>query len=131
MVKKWITMIALSIILVAGCVIESIYINRSFNWLINSLETLQIELRENKEKCDTEELIYDANQVHIKWGEKTKVLKCLIWHSGVKDVETGLARVAVYVEENDYKEASAELASLIDYCAHYLDDFHISVENVF
>ena len=128
MVKKW---IALSIILVAGCVIESIYINRSFNWLINSLETLQIELRENKEKCDTEELIYDANQVHIKWGEKTKVLKCLIWHSGVKDVETGLARVAVYVEENDYKEASAELASLIDYCAHYLDDFHISVENVF
>lgn len=131
MVKKWITMITLATILLAGCIIESIYINRSFNWLINSLETLQIELRENKEKCDTDELIYDANQVHIKWGEKTKVLKCLIWHSGVKDIETGLARVAVYVEENDYKEAAAELSSLIDYCAHYLDDFHISVENVF
>lgn len=131
MVKKWITMITLATILLAGCIIESIYINKSFNWLINSLETLQIELRENKEKCDTDELIYDANQVHIKWSEKTKVLKCLIWHSGVKDIETGLARVAVYIEENDYKEAAAELSSLIDYCAHYLDDFHISIENVF
>lgn len=131
MVKKWITMIILSIILVAGCILESIYINKSFNWLINSLETLQIDLMENKEKCDTEELIYSANQVHIKWSEKTKVLKCLIWHSGVKDVEIGLARAIVYIEENDYKEAYAEVASLIDYCAHYLDDFCISPENVF
>ena len=131
MVKKWITMITLFVVLITSCIVESLYINKSFNWLINSLETLQIELKENKEKCDTVELIYNANQVHIKWGEKTKVLKCLIWHSGIKDVETGLARVAVYVEENDYKEASAELASLIDYCAHYLDDFHLSVENIF
>ena len=69
--------------------------------------------------------------MHIEWDKKTRVLKCLIWHSGVKDVETGLARVSIYVEENDYKEAAAELASLIDYCAHYLDDFHLSVENIF
>jgi hypothetical protein len=55
MVKKWIIMSILAIILVTGCVFESKYINSSMNGLINSLETLQIELAENKDKIDTEE----------------------------------------------------------------------------
>ena len=130
MVKKWIVMITLTIVLVVGCILESNYINKSFNWLINSLETLQIELTENKEKIDTDELVKKAYGVHENWHKKVKVLKCLIWHTWIKDVEIGLARIAVYVEEDDYTEAYAELASLIDYCAHYSDDFRISAENI-
>ena len=131
MVKKWIIMISLSIFLIAGCIIESVYVNKSFNALINNLESLQIELAENKENCDSEELIDKAYKIHNEWDKKTKVLKCLIWHSGIKDVEVGMARICVYVEENNYTEAYAEIASLIDYCAHYLDDFSISAENIF
>ena len=131
MVKKWITMIILSIILIVGCIIESIYVNRTFNWLINSLETIQIEITENKEHCDTDELIHKTYDLHDKWHKKTKILKCIIWHTGIKDVEIGLARIAVYIQENDFTEAYAEIASLIDYCAHYLDDFCISTENIF
>ena len=130
MVKKWILMIVLAIALTLGCIFESKFINKSFNWLINSLETLQIELTENKEKIDTEELIHDAYAVHENWHKKVSPLKTIIWHSWIKDIEIGLARIAVYVEENDYTEAYAELAALIDYCAHYLDDFQISLENV-
>ena len=44
MVKKWVVMIVLAISLVLGCVFESKYIHKSFSGLINSLETLQIEL---------------------------------------------------------------------------------------
>lgn len=50
MVRKWIIMIVLSVILVFGCIFESTYVNRSFDWLINSLETIQIELAESKDK---------------------------------------------------------------------------------
>ena len=59
------------------------------------------------------------------------MLKCLIWHTGIKDVEIGLARISVYIEENDYTEASAEVLSLVDYLTHYSDDFRISWENIF
>lgn len=131
MVKRWITMICLTIILVAGCIFESSYVNRSFDWLINSLETVQIELTENKDKIDTEKFIDDVYDLHNQWHKKVKLLKCLIWHTNIKDVEIGLARISVYVEENNYTEAYAELASLIDFCAHYLDDFRISTENIF
>ena len=49
----------------------------------------------------------------------------------IKDVEIGLARISVYIEENNYTEAYAEIAALIDFSAHYLDDFRISSENIF
>ncbi len=131
MVKKWIIMLVLSASLIGGCVVESGYVHDSFKWLINSLETLQIELTETSEKIDTEENLKFAYEIHEDWHKKVKILKCLVWHSGIKDVEIGLARIAVYVKENDYKEASAEIAGLIDYLAHYLDDFSVSVENIF
>ena len=124
-------MILLSIILVVGCVFESVFVNKSFDWLINSLETLQIELTENKESIDDEKFVNDIYNLHNSWHKKVKVLKCLIWHTNIKDVEIGLARISVYIEENNYTEAYAEIAALIDFSAHYLDDFRISTENIF
>ena len=117
--------------LIAGCIIESLYVNKSFEWLINSLESLQITITENKEKIDSEEIVKTSHEIHEEWHKRVKVLKCLIWHTGIKDVETGFARISVYIEENDYTEAYAEIATLIDYTAHYLDDFRISVDNIF
>ena len=124
-------MISLSIILIVGCLIESIYVNKSFNWLINSLESFQIEIKENKDKIDTELLIDEIYQIHNKWNKKVKILKCVIWHTNIKDVEIGLARISVYVEENNYTEAYAEIAALIDFSGHYIEDFSISTENIF
>ncbi len=131
MVKKWIIMISLLIVMIVGCIIETNYVNSSFKWLINSLETLQIEITEQKENIDDEKFVSLAYEIHDHWNQKVKILKCLIWHSGIKDVEIGLARIAVYVKENNYTEASAEIGALIDYLAHYLDDFVVSTENIF
>lgn len=130
MVKKWVTMILLTSILVVGCYFESRYIHNSFGGLINTLETFQIELTENKEKIDTEEFIAKAYDIHNDWHSKLGGLKCLIWHTGLKDIEVSLAKISTYISENDYTESYAELASLIDYIAHYLDDFKISAENI-
>jgi len=130
MVKKWIVMISLSSILIIGCIYETKYINKSFENLINSLETLQIEITENKDKIDTDYLIEKSYNLHESWHKKIKNIKCIIWHTGVKDIEVGFARIAAFVEENEYTDAYAEIASLIDYIAHYLDDFKISIENI-
>lgn len=131
MIKKWIFMVSLLVALIVGCYFESKFINSSFNWLINSLETLQNEITENKENTDLDELVAKSYKIHNDWHKRIGVLKGLIWHTGIKDVEIGLARISVYIEENEYTEAFAETASLIDYLAHYLDDFKISAENIF
>ena len=130
MVKKWVIMIILSIVLILGCILESNYVNDSFKKLVNDLEMLQIELNENKDNIDKEELINRSYKIHEEWHDKVELLKSLIWHTGIKDVEIGLARISVYIKENDYTEASAEIASLIDYVEHYSEDFVITWENV-
>lgn len=131
MVKKWVIMICLTLVLIFGCIVESIYVNGAFDKLVNELEMIQIELTENQEKIDSEYFIKKSNNIHMRWHKKVKVLKCLIWHTGIKDVEVGLARISVYISENDYTEASAEIFALIDYLGHYSDDFSISWENIF
>ena len=59
------------------------------------------------------------------------MLKALIWHTGIKDIEVGLARIKIYTMQNDFKEASSELEGLIDYVEHYKEDFTLSLENLF
>ena len=130
MVKRWIFVFIIIVILSCGCVMESKFLNKSFSSLINSLETLQIDLAESKDDIDDEKFIKQAHSVHEEWHKNLKVLKCLIWHAWVKDIEIGLARIAVYVSENNYTEAYAEIAALIDYASHYIKDFKISLENV-
>ena len=131
MVKKWIIMISLIVILIVGCILESTYVNKSFDNLIERLETFQIKLDKNKENIDLDDNIFESKQIHNEWHERVDLLKCLIWHTGIKDIEVGLARISIYIEENDYTEASAEISSLVDYLKHYSSDFDISWENIF
>ena len=131
MVKRWVIIISLFFILIGACVVESIYTRKSFEWLINNVETLQIELSENKDKIDKKEFIEKIGDIHLKWSKKVDVLKGLIWHTGIKDIEIGLARIQVYIAENNYTEAYAEIAGVIDYSSHYLDDFKLIFGNIF
>ena len=80
MVKRWIIMILLSVGLAIGCIVEERFINKSLDSLINNLETLQIELTENKEKIDEEQFSRKAYSIHENWHENEKWLKCVMWH---------------------------------------------------
>lgn len=130
MVKKWIVMIVLAAILIFACIYESKFVNNTFDGLVNSLETLQIELTENKDSIDSDELIKKANKIHLDWGKKTNKLKCIVWHTSIKDIEIGLAKLSCFIAENEYSDAYAEIASLIDYVSYYLDDFEVSLDNI-
>lgn len=85
----------------------------------------------DKENIDTEENVFFVKDLHEKWHKKTNVLKALIWHTGIKDIEIGLSRIETYTSENDYTEALAELDSLIDYVGHYASDFRLTFSNLF
>lgn len=130
MVKKWVVVSVLSILLVVGCIIEYNFVNNSFDYLHKELEEFKPQIQENKENINLEENVVFIENLHIEWQKKVKGLKSLIWHTGIKDIEIGLARIKVYTQENDYTETLAELEALIDYVQHYKEDFTISIENL-
>ena len=132
MLKKWIVIISIMIVLSAGCTIESIFINNAFNGLEDKLNEYKTIIEQtSEENIASEENIVFVQKLHDDWHGKLRVLKCLIWHSGVKDVEVGLSRIETYTTEKNKTETLAEINSLIDFLAHYSEDFLITVENIF
>jgi len=131
MVKKWIVILSIIVFLVVGCIIEYKYINNAFEYLHNNLINYQELLDIDKENINTQDNVKYISNLHNNWHNKYKVLKSLIWHSGIKDIEVGLSRIKTYTQENDYTEAKAELQALIDYIRHYSEDFTFSLENLF
>lgn len=118
-------------VLATSCALEYRFVNNSFEYLHGELVTFKQKLGEDKENINTEENVLFVENLHKNWHKKSNVLKALIWHTGIKDIEVGLSRIATYVSENDYTEALAETDSLIDYVMHYSSDFKLSIENLF
>ena len=131
MVKKWIIILSIIALLAVGCVLESKYVNNAFIFLEQELIVFKQEVEvASEENLGTVENVNRVSVLHDKWHTKLKGLKCLIWHSGVKDVEVGLSRIQTYIKEKDKTETLAELNSLIDYLKHYSEDFIIAIENI-
>lgn len=130
MVKKWIVMCVIIVAIVGLCVWENLYIQKSFTFLLNRLDIIEMQLSKNEEIINTDENISAINNLHEEWRSKTKVLKTIVWHTGMKEVEINLSRVLSYVEQNDYKEAIVELHALQDFSKHYKQDFTITLENI-
>lgn len=131
MVKKWIFVLSLMAVLTVSCVLEYRFVNNSFEYLHLKLIEYKQMIDQNKEQIDTEENIVYVQALHENWHKKSSILKALIWHTGIKDIEVGLSRIETYTSENDYTEALAELDSLIDYVMHYSSDFKLTFENLF
>ncbi len=129
--KRWIIIISIVLILIAGCIFEGVYTNKSFDYLEERLEVVALTLTKDKEKIDTPENIKLVKDLHQEWHERLKFLRAFIWHSSNKDIEIGLARAEQYIIENNYTEAVVEIYSLIHYSKHYSDDFRVSLENIF
>ena len=130
MVKKWIIIISIILSLVVACTLEYNFVNSEFKTLEKKLEAYKPKLMADEENIDTEENINYITEIHDFWHEKNKVLKSLIWHTGLKDIEINMARIKSYVEENNFTEAITELEGLIYYVSHYSDDFKFSLENI-
>ena len=130
MVKKWIVILVITIGLCVGCVVEYKFVNNAFDFLHDELVEYKEMIALTQENIDTEENVLFVEKLHQKWHKKVKGLKSLIWHTGIKDIEIGLARIKIYTDQNDYKETLAELEGLIDYVRHYREDFTLSIENL-
>ena len=130
MFKKWIVVAIIVGLLVAGCILETNYVNGVFDSMTTRLESFSSNIEETS-TVDTAENIEFLENLHDEFHQKEKVLKALIWHTGLKDVEISLSRIITYVSENEQVEALAETHGLIDYCKHYVHDFRLSFENVF
>lgn len=124
-------MMVLAAMLVTASILECIFINNTFNFLEEEVQKIEVMLSHNPEHIDTTENISAIIDFHERWHGKIKILKMLVWHTGIKEVEIELFRAQSYIEENNYTEAKVELQNLLSLAEHYENDFKFSLENIF
>lgn len=130
MVKRWIFIILLTIVLIVSCILETNFINQTFDDLIAKLYIGQAMIKQSGDNINTIENIEYMDNLHDEFHKAERGLKSIIWHTGLKDVEVSVSRVITYIKENDKTEALTELNALIDYCEHYKLDFSVTIENI-
>ena len=131
MKSKWVIVVCIIAALVVGCLLEYKFVNNTFENMTAHFEDVKTMLDQNQEHVDTEQILNYLEDLHSDFHKKEKVLKSLIWHTGLKDVEIGISRIISYAQNNEYVDAVAETNGLIDYCKHYGQDFKISWDNIF
>ena len=117
-------------LIVGICVWENLYISSSFSFLEDGLFKIETKIKQDEENIDKDENILIIKNLHEQWRTKTNVLKTIVWHTGMKEVEINLSRILSYTEQNNFSDAMVEINALKDYCRHYADDFTITIENV-
>lgn len=117
--------------IVIASVLESRYIEKVFNTLETDLLSFGAMLDEEKTQINTFKNIEKIEFITQKWHKNARKLKYLVWHTGIKDVEVGLSRIATYTTENNFTEAKVELNNLLDFSRHYSQDFKVLWENIF
>ena len=123
--------VALGASILVISILESKYIENTFEKFEKDLLEYSAMLDKNKEETNSFDNLQRIECLTQEWHKTATKLKYLVWHTGIKDVEVGLSRIATYTLENDYTEAKAELNNLLDFTRHYSKDFKVLPENVF
>ena len=130
MVRKWVVVSIIMALLIAGCIMEGVYIDGTFKRFHQKLETAKVMLTEDDGAIDNQENINFLKDIENDWDKQIKGLKSVIWHTGLKEIEIGLSRVVTYTEENNFTEAMTELNAILDYLDTYEGEFRFSIENI-
>lgn len=130
-ILRLIFFVVLAVSILAVSILESKYIENVFEKLETRLLAFGAQLDDNQENTASLETLEMIENITQEWHKTAKKLKFLVWHTGIKDVEVGLSRIATYSAENNYTEAKVELNNLLDFSRHYSKDFKVLPENVF
>jgi hypothetical protein len=117
-------MIAVAVILFAGAILETRFINKQFDDFHYVLEVLY-------EKVDNEcATIDDVYAVQQNWLKKKKSLHVFIPHTEIKEVDLWLSESATLVRDKEWEDAISKIEVLKELAEQIPKTFSLKLENV-
>ena len=124
MVKSVISTIVVALILIAGAIYESHFINYNFTQFQTSLTALY-------EKTENETAVEDdVKTVRDEWLNKKRYLHDFIPHNEIKEVDLWLSETIKLVRDKEWTDALSKLDVLINLISEIPKTFAISFENI-
>jgi hypothetical protein len=125
MVKSIISMIVVSLLLTAGAIWESVFINNQFNDFRDALEIVYEKVDEHTATTD------DIYGVQKLWLEKKKSLHTVVPHNDIKEVDLWLSEAVTLVRDKEWSDAISKIEVLIELSEQIPKTFTLSPSNIF
>ena len=124
MVKSIVSMICVAIILTAGALYESSFINRQFAELDQVLEALYVKVDEQTAVKE------DVLSVQENWINKKKYLHIFIPHTEIKEMDLWLSEAVTLVEDKEWADAISKVEVLRELTEQIPKTFTVRIENI-
>ena len=113
MVKRTITMIIVTLLLLGLATTEVILVKNFINDIEDDVNHLVIEFQENKEDITT--LTPLIENIQLKWDNKEQLLCLMFNHKDMSMLTDCITRVSEYCKQNNYDDGIVEVKILQEY----------------
>ena len=128
--KKIISFVFITLLLVGAVIFEQIYLNNTFNELIVRIDNLsqQVELNEN---IDTLQIKNSVDDLDMFWKNAEQVLCFTINYNDLNRIGEQVQRVKAYIEQNQKDDCVTEIEVLDFYATSFKTIFITNFSNIF
>lgn len=127
--KKIISVIIISLLLLASVIVEQIYKDNTMNTLIDKIQVLNAEIN-NSETINTSEIQYIINDLDKYWEKQTNILRITINNNDLSRIGEQIKKVKVYIEQNDKDNCLYEIDTLEFYAENYKVVMELNFQNI-
>ncbi len=124
MVRSIVSMLCVAIILTAGAIYETNFVQRQFNEFHTVLEVLYLKVDDQTATQD------DVYAVQKNWLDKKRFLHAFIPHNEIKEVDLWLSEAVTLVRDKEWKDAISKIEVLKELAEQVPRTFQITFDNI-
>ena len=128
--KKIISFIVITLMLIGAVVFEQIYLNKSFDGLIVKIDNLSKQI-EYYEEINTLQIKSSSEDLESFWTDAEKILCFTINYNDLNRIGEQVQRVKAYIEQNQKDDCVSEIEVLSFYAESFKTIFITNFGNIF
>ena len=127
--KKIVSVIAISVLLVSAVVLEQVFVHKTLDSLIAKIEMFDSKISAT-ENINLQEIVDFGAKIDDFWTKKEKILCLSINHNDLNKIGEQIKKINVCVKQNKKNECVYELDILKFYVESYKHVMEISLQNL-
>lgn len=125
----YINFILILIVLIAICVVEEVLVSRSLSTIHDRVLSIE-KVVAMKEDIQNMDIVMEIENLEYYWNQDEKKLCYLVNHKSIQEIGVEIAKLKLYIADNDIPAFKVSLEEIKYYCHSYLHFMGANIHNV-
>lgn len=128
--KKLIGVIIITVLLLAGGIVEEIYVRNTISNLDYFATNLETKLRENEDNINTDEIKASFNELNEYWKQTETIFCYLTNFEKFRSLDESVVKLDTAIKYNDFSVANENLTLIKNYTKVFYFTLGMSLNNI-